>query len=567
MMLPDPRHFALPGVDLHCDLPMRTRDGTVLLSDVFLPRSGEPAPALLLRTPYGKEDALTQGYLHPLWYAEQGYAVVCQDVRGTGASQGDFIPYVHEAGDGADAVAWTAEQSWCNGRVGAYGFSYSGATQLLMAPHSGDALRAFAPGMTGSNYCEGWTYSGGALNLAFILGWVCDFGRNQALRAGDVEAGEAFVELMTDSCGLYERLPLSEAIPTPLRRFLPYLSEWLDHPTYDDYWLQWSPRENYAQMPQPGLHTAGWYDIFVDGTIENHAALSQQGAAPQQLLIGPWLHMPWGAMVGAVDFGVSGEVVDEAQIRFFDRWLKGQQPSPPAEESAPPVRYFLMGRNLWQSAEAWPPKGTRERVLHLASAGLPNRRPGKLEAEMPTEQSPDALPVNPFFPVPSAGGRGCCVENRAPMGPADQRPLAARNDVLLFDTPPLPEDLVCAGAPVVELHLASTGVSGDVVVQLVDLAPDGVAINVCDGIRRVAHNGEVQCVALRLSNTAMAFRKGHRIRLQIAGSSFPLYSRNPQSGVDPLRADRSQFKCATQFVFHDARYPSRLILPVLTEDV
>jgi len=552
---PASRTLDLGQATLITDVPMRSRDGTILFSDVFLPRTDAKVPALLLRTPYGKEDALTQGYLHPLWYVSRGYAVVCQDVRGSGLSEGAFLPYAHEAADGADAVAWAAEQPWCDGRVGSYGFSYSGATQLLMAPQASPALRAIAPAMTGSSYCEGWTYAGGALNLAFILSWVGDFGRKQALRAGDLAAADAFADLTAVPSRFYDRLPLGEAFPAPLRRYLPYLADWLAHPAYDDYWRQWSPRETYAEIAQPGLHIAGWYDIFVDGTIENFAALAAQGRAPQRLLVGPWHHMPWGTLVGALDFGVPGDVADEAQLRFFDRWLRGQ-PAP----DAPAVRYFLMGRNLWQDAATWPPPGVSEATIYLAGG---RTRPGRLVASPPAAEPPDAMPVNPSYPVPSSGGRGCCAEDRTPMGPKDQRALAQRNDVLLFDSDPLERDLLCVGQPVVELHVSSTGASGDLVVQLVDLPPEGPAINVSDGVLRCAHDGGVKIVRIALSNTAIAFRRGHRIRLQIAGSGFPLYARNPQSGADANHADLAQFSRAVQFVFHDARHPSRLVLPVL----
>ena len=171
--------LTLPGIEAAYDVGVAMADGVELATDIYLPAHGRPAPALLLRTPYGKHDVFNQGYAHPTWYASRGFAVVCQDVRGRWDSGGEFYPYAAEAEDGARTIAWVARQPWCTGKVGMYGFSYGGATQMLAATTTPPALAAHAPGMTGSNYCEGWTYQNGALNLAFILSWAAALGRTR----------------------------------------------------------------------------------------------------------------------------------------------------------------------------------------------------------------------------------------------------------------------------------------------------------------------------------------------------------------------------------------------------
>ena len=558
--------WSLPGIDIMHDVAMRTRDGVELRSDIYLPAGGAPAPALLLRTPYGKRNVFNQGYAHPAWYVSRGYVVVCQDVRGRWDSGGEFYPYANESGDGVDTIDWIAAQRWCSGAVGMYGFSYGGATQLLAAAEAPAALLAAAPGMTGSSYCEGWTYRNGALNHAFILSWAAELAMDQALRAGDEASAAALADIVSHPAELYARLPVREAIPEALRAYAPYLDHWFDHPVYDDFWKQWSPRERYDQMTFAGLHIGGWYDIFLEPTIENFNALTRRGGAHQMLVVGPWYHMPWSQRVGDVDFGAEGRnLIDDLQIRFFDRWLRGERNGIEEEE---PVRLFVMGTKRWLTAHRWPPDGTNTMILHLSSDGRANslNGTGRLRHEPAGgEAPPDAYPADPHLPIVSLGGRSCCNANIAPMGPADQRPEEARNDVLVYDGDLLDSDLLCVGEPDVILAFACDCPTTDVVARLVDVHPDGTAINVSDGITRLSetNEGRVVEVNLTLSPTAICFQAGHRIRLEVTGSSFPMHDRNPNAAVDPLAATARDFRVATHFVFHDARHASRLRLPIL----
>ena len=561
--------LTLPGIEVAYDVGVAMADGVELATDIYLPAHGGPAPALLLRTPYGKHDVFNQGYAHPTWYASRGFAVVCQDVRGRWDSGGEFYPYAAEAEDGARTIAWVARQPWCSGKVGMYGFSYGGATQMLAATTTPPALAAHAPGMTGSNYGEGWTYQNGALNLAFILSWAAALGADQASRAGDAAAAASLSELLAHPGDLYARLPVRDAIPERLRKpYLPYLDHWLDHPDYDDYWKQWSPREHYPAIRIPGMHIAGWYDVFLEPTIENYANLGQQGEAPQMLVVGPWYHMPWSQYVGAVDFGETGRnVIDELQVRFFARWLKGERNGIDEE---PPVRLFVMGANRWIVEDRWPPRDARAATFHLTSDGRANslNGTGRLGREPgPGNAPPDACPINPFVPLTSLGGRSCCYAHGAPMGPEDQRSQEIRNDMLVYDSEPLDRDLTVIGTPKVALSYASNAPTTDVVVRLVDVHPDGRAINVSDAITRlpvsdVASRG-VARLDIRMSPTAICLGPGHRLRLEVGGSSFPAHDRNPNTGASPIEAAAGEFRVATLFVFHDERHASTLDLPLV----
>ena len=496
----------LPGLTIECDIGVPMPDGTVLATDVYRPSGGEPVPALLLRTPYDKGDVESQAYAHPAWYVANGFAVVSQDVRGRWRSEGEFEPFANEARDGAETIEWVARQPWCDGSVGMFGFSYPGATQMLAAPES-KKLKAMVPAMTGSSYCEGWTYRNGVLKLSFILTWVAGLGRDQALRAEDLPAAAEFEALLANALEFHSSLPLREAVPSHLLHYVPYLQEWLSHRDYDDYWRQHSPMERYVDISVPALHVAGWYDLFLEPTLENYSALSALERAPQMLLVGPWMHMPWVRQVGEVDFGeAAGNNIDELQLRFFERWLLGVENG---LDDEPPVRLFVLGSNRWLRLPRWPPPSQETCTLYLHSDGRAAslNGTGQLTRERPQHsRTVDGFPSNPHAPVASLGGRGADNPFVAPAGAADQRPEEFRNDVLVFTSDVLHEPLTLVGYPEVCLHVASNVPSADFIVRLVDVFPDGRAIGLCDGIERVEQvGGAVVELKLRLSPIANCF--------------------------------------------------------------
>ncbi|MBM3537347.1 MAG: CocE/NonD family hydrolase, partial [Alphaproteobacteria bacterium] len=496
-----PSIWSLPGLVVHHDTPVRMRDGVTLATDIYMPDRGGPFPALLLRTPYDKGDATETTYAHAAWYAQHGFAALSQDVRGRWQSGGDFVPFASEAADGHDTIAWIAAQPWCSGKVATYGFSYPGATQMLAAPGAPPALAAMAPAMTGSSYCEGWTFRAGTFELAFILGWVAALARDQAIRAGDLDAAEELTGLVATPSLLHEIVPLRAGMPAVLSRYAPYLHDWMAHPEYDSYWKRFSPIEGYSEMRAPGLHIAGWYDSFLTGTLENFEALSKIGGARQRLIVGPWYHMPWSQHVKEADFGSEARnIVDDLQLKFFSRVLLEGKP----DDESPTVQLFVMGEDRWITAESWPPPPRETRTLFLASDGRANSLSGagRLTPDPPAADARmDALPCNPLFPVASVGGRSCCFADAAPMGPADQRCQEIRTDVLVYTSEPLDQDLHVIGYPQVMLHLATDTPSADVIVRLTDVHPDGRSLPVSDGVYRLrageADGGKVARTEIR----------------------------------------------------------------------
>ena len=560
----------LGGVVVERDLAAPMRDGVVLRADVYRPSGLGEYPVLMQRTPYDKRFAQTGVYQHPAWYARQGYIVIVQDVRGRFASDGVFDPYRHEALDGFDSIAWAASLQGSSGKVGTFGFSYAGVCQLMAAALRPPALAAAAVGMAGSDFYDGWTYRGGALQLAFILSWTVQaLAPPDAIKAGDREVADRLRAIGRHLPDAYRR-PLASWVRSG--ELPAYLDRWLEHDTDDGYWksLNW-PAPGFASVPC--LHIGGWYDVFLPGTLANYAVAASgeiSPRTPQHLVIGPWQHVPWASSNGSVHYGASGNnTADALQIAWFDRHLKGR----PSEPELPPVRYFSMGSNVWHQSATWPPEGAVGRDLYLRSSGRANSLSGDgaLSLAAPAAEPPDIYVFDPAEPVPSVGGSSCCRADVAPIGAFDQRGVEIRNDVLVFTTAPLEADWEVAGPVALTLFAATDGPDTDWTAKLVDVHPDGQAINLCDGIIRARYRdslvepkplepGRTYEYRIDLGATANCFRQGHAIRLEVSSSNFPAYDVNDNTGAiaserDPLRA-----RIATQAVFHDSTRPSRLRL-------
>jgi putative CocE/NonD family hydrolase len=569
----------LGALSIAYDVPARMRDGTTLYADVYTPEGAGPFPVLLMRTPYNKTAAQDTVYANPRWYAARGYIVAVQDVRGRWRSDGEWYPFAHEAEDGYDSVEWAARLPKSNGRVGMYGLSYVGATQMLAAVTAPPHLACIVPGMTASEYYDGWTYRGGALHLAFTESWAVmlaqDTARRRELHALEADLVAAFAP---NELG-FTRLPLKEYALLRRDGVAPWFFDWLDHPARDDYWERWSIERRHPAVRVPAMHIAGWYDIFLDGSIRNYTGLSERAADDrarrgQRLLISPWHHVPWGPIVSGWDFGEEARSrINEWQCRWFDHWLRDQR-NGVAEEA--PVRIFVMGDNRWREEEAWPLRRARPTEFFLHSEGTANSLNGEgtLSRERPGAEEPDIFVYDPRAPALSFGGRSCCRYTISPMGPADQRPAEINNNVLVYSTPPLGADLEATGPVSLVLHAATTARDTDWTAKLVDVYPDGRAINVADGILRARYReslsaavpvtpGQVYEYRVDLGSTSNVFKAGHRIRVEVSSSNFPCFDRNLNTGGALGEERIGDAVVATQTVFHDGARPSRLVLPVV----
>jgi uncharacterized protein len=563
------------------DVPAAMRDGTILRSNVFTPRRPGRFPVIVMRLPYNKDVAQTYVYASPAFYAAHCYVVVVQDVRGQYRSEGFFYTFRNEATDGYDTVEWAARLPKSNGRVGMYGFSYPGTTQyqtaILRPPH----LKAIVPAMSSDDYHDGWTYEGGALDLSFAEDWPLTTIANSAVR-GRYPDGPALDASMNHAVAQeftkwYRYLPL-KSFP-PLRpndpRVAPYFFDWLKHPNNDAYWRRWSIRGRYRKITVPALNFDGWYDIFINGALQNFNGMRMHGGSRAardgtRLVVGPWLHIPWAQTVGQINFGPeAANPIDQLQLRWFDFWLKRIRNG---MDKTPRVRIFVMGANRWRTADTWPLKGTRYVRYYLHSAGHANTASGdgslsttrRTRAEAPT----DRYTYRPADPVPSLGGR---FQASVPGGPFDQRPILGRRDILVFTTPPLRRKLAVIGPITATLYASSSARDTDWTAKLDDVDRHGRSMLIEYGIQRARYRnsethptliqpGRIYKYTIRIWPTANLFKAGHRIRLEISSSNFPMYDRNPNTGH--RFAEDAALKVARQTVYHDAAHASRILVPI-----
>jgi putative CocE/NonD family hydrolase len=528
------------------DLTVMTRDGVPLATDVYRPDSAAPVPVLVQRTPYDKNHAgLVSLSLDVLRAVRSGYAVVVQDTRGRYASGGSFTPFVHEGADGADTLAWAAAQPWSTGDAAMFGASYLGAAQWLAAMEGPPSLRALAPHLTAASYGDGWATRGGAFELGFNLTWALG-----SLATGEVlrrrPARGALLEHITrvDRTGeLLGALPLG-ALPLDALAPVPHYRDWLRAPP--------SLRVEHERVDVPALNIGGWFDLFLEGTLDNF----RPGG---RLVVGPWSHTNpsgtfaerlFGALASADGADLTGE-----QLRWFDQHLRG---GPPA---AAPVRLFVIGADEWRDFDGWPPPGTdmREHFLHGG---------GRLLPSPPAGGDPERFRYDPRDPVPTVGGAtflpGGTVAANA--GPRDQRGLDARRDVLRYVGAPLARAAEVVGTVELVLFASSSAPSTDFTAKLVDVHPDGRAELVTDGIVRARlRPGEVTELRIRVGSTAWRFRAGHRLRVDVSSSNFPRFDRNPNTGGASAEATEDDLVVAVNAVHHESRYPSRLVLPTLDD--
>ncbi|MDE3228476.1 MAG: CocE/NonD family hydrolase [Chloroflexota bacterium] len=577
-----PRPFA--GVKVEYDVPATLRDGVVLRANVYRPDDGGDAtwPVLLTRLPYGKDLPMGSALLDPAQAARRGYIVVVQDVRGTFSSEGAWYPFKHEREDGEDSVAWAAQLPGSNGQVGMFGASYFGQTQWMAA--KSPALRAMVPTVTWAD-AEETSIRDGVLEWGVQASWLLQQSLGQMFRryAGDPQTlGKAVYSVVNS----YDTLPQGYTA-LPLNQFPPLHALDLQAPLVDiinardsgDFGDLPHGPQDYDNISLPTLHIGGWYDIFLKGTIRNFDEMRQRGRPGQRLVIGPWTHGVFSPTIGDIYFGMasSGALLDyqidlmSLQLQFFDRWLK-DIPSPTDDQ--PAVKYFLMGANIWRSSETWPPAAATEQRWYLHSGGHANSASGDgaLSQTQPGAEPADHYTYDPLAPTPTIGGP-TLMHGAFRAGPIDQGPIEQRDDTLVFTSAPLERPLEVTGPVSVTLHVATDAPDTDFVARLVDVYPDGRAIPLTDGITRLMYRDGVRSpsatlepgrsypVTIDLWATGNLFLPGHRVRLDVASSSFPRWERNLNTGQSSATTTEAQ--SAHQTILHDSDHPSYLALPVM----
>ena len=559
-----------PG-HLMLNIPVPMRDGINLSADIWLPpssRGSGPWPALLLRTIYDNQEARYIGWARE--FTNRGYAVIMQDCRGRGDSDGDWIPYVCELYDGYDTHQWIGEQDWCDGNLGTFGLSYPGFTQTLPATLRSKYLKAVAPiASQQDNY--GHHRVNGVIhhNVAFAF-------LNMLGRSMQYESLKHF-----DQDTFFFELPIDTAMEK-VSNTHPYYKGVMEHEQYDEWWSSYSLRDKYPEMAIPSLFITGWFDSLSNENFKlfngwTKKAKTEDARSKTKLIIGPWSHQiaPWGR----VPMGKNGEYADrtfgkqalsdviEMHMHWYDQRLKGIDTG--VDEEAP-IKLFVMGKNTWRDEYEWPLERTEWTKFYLSSAGNAVDDGGGLHPEIKTsDQTSDSFIYDPGDPVPSLGSQ---YQTYDFCGPHDRSHIQRRPDVLTFTTDVLTEDMEITGPISATIWASSDAKDTDFTATLTDLEPDGKAIALCEGIVRARFRngtenpqmmvpGEIYKFEIDMWNTSNSFIKGHRIRIEISSSNFPRYNRNLNSG-NPIASD-IDITLANQTVYHGIQYPSYINLPVI----
>lgn len=577
------------------DVPVRMRDGVILRANVYRSVGEGQWPVLLTRLPYGKDFALGSSIMDPAQVARRGYVVIVQDTRGRWTSEGEWLPFVHEAEDGVDTVAWAAQLPYSSGQVGMYGASYFGFTQWSAAINQPPALKAMIPFQTWNDPFNGVSYRGGALELGSAGSWQLNMAMDVLSRRhqGNPQAlGQAIYLLVKEMDTLatsgYTSLPLNEFAPLQHQEIAPYFFEFFTHPMDRDHPIASSQHiiGHHHEVTVPTFNVGGWYDIFLQDTITNFKIMREEGSTPEarqsKLLIGPWTHGGVTNPVGELNFGFASSAVlidlkidfVSLQLRWFDHWLKNIDTGMLNEA---PIKLFVMGANVWRDEYEWPLERAVETRYYLHSGGHANSLNGDgtltLNAPESAEVHSDQYRYDPANPVITRGGALLMGPEYRP-GPYDQRTTEGREDVLVYTSDVLLTDVEVTGPISVHLWAVSSAPDTDFVARLVDVHPDGYAQNLTDGIIRARYRNFAQGEEASLIEPGMAyeyridlwatsnlFKAGHRIRLDVTSSCFPRWDRNPNTG-HAFGTD-AELAVAHQTILHDKEHPSYVVLPIV----
>jgi putative CocE/NonD family hydrolase len=566
----------MPLADLRVRLPMR--DGVRLDTCVWLPieaQRGARVPAILLRTPY-KESVMGFRRLGVLRYVEAGYAVVIQQIRGIGASEGRFaFNSPSDAPDGHDTVEWAAAQPWCDGAVGMDGSSYVAMTQLTAASARPPHLRCIVPAVPSVDFFAEVPYRGGAFTRLHSLNWsrLIQIDSLRDLTGGFMSVGTVLSRPEVLRRALSR--PAIDAAEGFLHDdFLAHYREPLAHPTLDDWWRERMLQpDDYASIAVPALLVSGNFDLGI-GTLTLWRALEAHAprSASRTLVIGPWDHgqcYAGGAPAyGPYDFG-GQERADVAALRlaFFDRHLKGLGAGPALDGR---VNLFITGANVWRAFDDYPPRECRSERWYLHSRGQANglRGDGVLSREVPVATEPaDRFVDDPELPFVGA----LAAANEA-TDLLDLRERTRHAETLVYGSAALASPLTLLGEPAAEVWTTADAPDADLVLWLAELRADGRVVKLAHGQLRLRYHrgfdretpllpGEPVRVQIPLTYVAHRVPAGSRLLLLAAGSDFPFSDPNPHTG-EPV-ATAVTFRAAVQTVFHDRERPSSLTLPVL----
>ena len=568
--------------EIQKNVMVRMRDGVLLATDIYRPRgAGDRLPVIMTRTPYNKS-AIFYVTEPAKFFAGQGYIVVTQDIRGKFESDGEFAVQMKDGEDGYDTIDWISKQPWSTGKIGSYGCSYMGETQLLAAklrhPNHTTMIAQSATGAMGpaGNFYTNWgTYEGGTVTLSALFGWMGGAGSKVKGKVADLAH--------LDFAAMLKSLPLAtmaERAGYPPSDFRDFVT----HGPTDAYWDQMHYIRDDDRFDLPTLHVNSWFDVTPEQTIYlfnmmRRTSVSARARDNQYVIMSPTAHCQSEyignpSMVGDRNFGDARLPYFKLYLDWFDHWLKGIDNG---VTRRPHVQYYVTGANAWRTAPTWPVPGTTVTPYYLWSTrgARTGSGDGQLTPSPPVRAGSDTFRSDPDNPVPSRGGTVCCTGNpKDQPGAFDQVDLESRPDLLVYTTPLLRKPVTIAGAVRAVLYLSSDARDTDFAAKLIDVDSAGRSWNVVSGILRARYRqsmakpvmmdrGRTYRIEVSLKATAHQFQPGHRIRLWVTGSDFPLHDRNLNTGGDNVTETTGV--TATNTVHFGGTNVSRLLLPVVAD--
>lgn len=533
-------------IEIAGDIPISMPDGVVLLANHFYPhhareQPGAPPfahpPVILVRSPYGRGEFI--GTLFGELFAERGFQVLIQSCRGTFGSGGDFQPFVFERADGLATVAWLKEQPWFPGQFAMLGPSYLGFVQWAIGADAGPELSALCIAISGSRLRD-LMYPGGTFSLETALCWqyIVDHQEGSLLDGLlTIQGTDAEVRAVAN------RLPLASLDKVMLGKAKPFFGNWLEHNAPDDsFWKSFDMSPSLERIDAPVHLIGGYYDIFLPRQLADFKRLEQAGKKPY-LTLGPWHHM-------------HSELTSEI-LRQSLQWLGAHLLGDKSTLRDAPVRLFITGAQAWREYSTWPPPGSTPTPYYLQPQA-------QLSAKLPPPSKPDTFRYDPHDPTPSVGGPSLNQDN---AGIKNMKPLETRNDILLYTSAPMEEDLEIIGPVYGDLYVQSNLEHTDFLVRVCDVSPGGKSINLCEGILRLepgkpeTEKHGAKHIQIEAWATGHCFKRGHRIRVHVGSGAHPCFARNLGGGE--ALATGTKLYIADQRIYHDPERPSAVVLPVM----
>ncbi len=592
---------AIAIIDQKIMMPMR--DGIKLATDIYRPKTDEKVPIIFSKTPYnfntfgdGKEK--TRTYERAYEAVSRGFAYVVQNERGRYFSEGEWDILGVPTTDGYDAFEWMSKQDWCNGKVATYGCSSTAEWQMAVAALDHPAHAAMVPmgygagvGRVGEFYEQGNWFRGGVQQMLFTS-WLYSVQNDEfmpkfpkGMSQDDYLRVQRFFDMAKETPKVdwaegLKHLPVQDIIKNQNGPKGIYEKMIRTKPN-DPSWYKGGLYHDNMPFGVPSFWFVSWYDVSSSPNLAlyNHVRnMKDKSIADNQyLVIAPTLHCRYtrateNTIVGERSVGDARLNYDEQIYGWFDYWLKGDTKKDP--KNMPRVQYYTMGSNTWQTATSWPPEDVEMTTFYLDSKEGANSRFGDgtlMQKSAGKEDTSDGFVYDPENPVPSYGGNVCCTGNAVKGGSFDQQQMEARNDILVYSTPPLTEGVEVSGFLESTLYISSDAKDTDFTIKIIDVHPDGRAYNLDETIQRVRYRegyekevfmekGEVYKVEMSPMSTSNYFAKGHQIRIEVSSSNFPRFERNMNTGGDNF--DEAKGVVAKNRVHHSEEFPSQIRLPI-----